>query len=160
MSNIVSVNNIFAAPGFISTFIKKHPDYKYIVVTDKNVGTMHDRISDIVDCERVCIRGGINTAIKDYFTNGINVVAGPSFFKGAHFTQTTIRHIKKNKYMLILDHMEPNPYGVGKKIFNIFDNVMVVESRDYNRMNEYMIAKNIEFKKYHIRIRNKYNARK
>jgi len=150
MSNIVSINNASYNPHeFIAEFVQKHPKYKFIIISKTHMSSIHDAVSNVTNAEKVVFRGN-NNAVKDFFKNNISIVAGPSFFKGAQFSMTAKKYIRKNNYMLIMDHCDPSPYGVGKKLFNIFENVMVVESRDYNKMNDYMNSKNIKYRKYHI----------
>lgn len=159
MCQIVSIKSVPSETidSFVSSFMKKRPESKFIVISKNHVDSIHYCASKqrSRSFTKICVRGTENKKMADAIKNGENIIAGPSFFKGAKFTAAVKKALMDN-YFLIFDNIDPSPYGVGKKIFHMTDKMLVIDNTRKGNMNRYMQEKGIAFEMYRYIQRSSY----
>lgn len=159
MCKIISIKSVpnETIDSFVSSFMKKRPESRFIVISKNHVDSIHYCASKqrSRSFTKICVRGTENKKMADAIKNGENIIAGPSFFKGAKFT-AAVRKALMDNYFLIFDNIDPSPYGVGKKIFHMTDKMLVIDNTRKGNMNRYMQEKGIAFEMYRYIQRSSY----
>lgn len=152
MCQIISIKSVpnETIDNFVTSFMKKRPDSKFIVISKNHVDSIHYCASKqrSRSFTKICVRGTENKKLESAVKNGENIIAGPSFFKGAKFTSAVKKALLDNNYFLIFENINPSPYGVGKKIFHMTDKMLVIDNTRKGNMNRYMEEKGIAFEMY------------
>lgn len=152
MCKIISVSNVPTGTidNFVASFMKKRPECRFIVISKNHVDSIHYTASKqrSKTFTKICVRGQENHKMTKAIKNGENIIAGPSFFKGAKFTYAVRRDLMLHNYFIIFDNIDPNPYGVGKKVFNMTEKMLVIDNTRKGNMNRYMEEKGVSFELY------------
>lgn len=160
MCQIISIQRVPTEniDSFVSSFMKKRPDSKFIVISKNHVDSIHYCASKqrSRSFTKICVRGTENKKMASAIQNGENIIAGPSFFKGAKFTAAVKKALMDNNYFLIFENIDPSPYGVGKKVFRMTDKMLVIDNTRNGNMNRYMQEKGIPFEMYRYIQRSSY----
>lgn len=160
MCQIISIQRIPSETidSFITSFMKKRPESRFIVISKNHVDSIHYCASKqrSRSFTKICVRGTENKKMASAIQNGENIIAGPSFFKGAKFTAAVKKALMDNNYFLIFENIDPSPYGVGKKVFHMTDKMLVIDNTRKGNMNRYMQEKGIAFEMYRYVQRSSY----